>query len=100
MSVLEGFDWSKKEKPPRVIREEQIDKSGARAFFDGARQGDPPISGVGVLYLFNDHILKFKDGLGRGTNNLAKLMASKLLKMLVVEKGAQKSKFLEILLYL
>jgi hypothetical protein len=76
-----------KEKPLRVIREEQINKSGTWAFFDGESQEDPFVYGVSeVLNLFYDHFLKFNIGLGGGTNNYVKLMALKLLIMLTTKK--------------
>lgn len=53
-----------KEKLAKVIKEEQIDKSGAWAFFNGASQDDHFVCGAsGVLYLFDDHFLKFKASL-------------------------------------
>jgi ribonuclease HI len=44
----------------------------------------------GVIHLDDHHVISFKVGLGRGTNNKAELMALKLLLILSAEKGAQK----------
>jgi hypothetical protein len=69
--------------------DEQIDKSIAWAYFDGTCQGDPPLCGVGRVIHFNDHhVITYKVRLGRGTNNMTGLMASKLLLNLATKKGA------------
>ena len=45
-------------------------------FFDGASQGDPPIGGAGgVIFIDGTNKISFKLGLGRATNNKAKLSA-------------------------
>jgi ribonuclease HI len=41
----------------------------------------------GLLYLYDDIFFVFNEGLGRGTNYYAKLLALKLLMKLVVGKG-------------
>ena len=41
-----------------------------------------------VLYMWDAHLVKFKAGLGSGTNNIAELMAVKLPLMFESKKGA------------
>jgi hypothetical protein len=90
ISVLDGFPQVSRVEPQRQVTEEQIDKSGAQTYFDGACQGDPPLCGSGGVIYLNEHVISFKAGLCRGANNLAELMALKLLPILSAEKGAQK----------
>ena len=62
--------------------EETIDKYFPWGYFDGSALGDPRTCGAGGLIYFSDeHFVKFKDGLGFGTNNFAELIG---LKMLVI----------------
>jgi ribonuclease HI len=91
MYILNGFKQPTREKPQRQIVVKQTDKSGKWTYFDGTYQGDPPICGAGgVIYLNDAHVLKFKAGVGRGTNNFAELLDLMLLFMLSAEKGAHK----------
>jgi ribonuclease HI len=92
--IIEGFSQAKPDKQVREIREEQIDKSRAWAYFNGASQGNPHVGGAeGLHFLRDGHVLEFKAGLGRGTNNLAEFMALKLLIMLVAEKDVHNIQF-------
>jgi hypothetical protein len=89
MKILRYFKQTKVAKPTMIIVKEEIDKSRACAYFDGAAQGDPQVSGVGgVLYLRD--VLKIKADLGHGSNNYAELMALKLILISATEKGASK----------
>ena len=64
---------------------------GAWACLDRAAQGEPSVGGVGgILYLSNSHLLKFKAGIGRSTNNKAELFALKPILRMAVERGVQK----------
>ena len=61
---------------------------GAWAYFNGAARGDPHSCGArGVLFLNDDHILRFRAALGHGTNNFAKLMALELILLFPNERG-------------
>lgn len=52
---------------------EDIDRSGAWAYFDDACQGNPPVyEAGGVIYLKDTHVLKFKAGLSRGIKQLCR----------------------------
>eukprot|EP01018_Ginkgo_biloba_P023075 Gb_32325 [translate_table: standard] len=89
-TILDSFKQIHKEKSVRRVTEEQIDKKGAWAYFDGACQGSPPSCGVGrVLYLNDSHLFKFKASLGGDSNNFVELMALKLLMHLAAEKGTR-----------
>jgi hypothetical protein len=44
----------------------------------------------GTLYLTKSHYIKFKVGIGRKTNNKVKLMATKLVFILLVDNTIQK----------
>ena len=70
------------------MREELIDKDIPWGYFDGASQ-DCQLScgGGGVLYKSEDHFFHFSAGLGRGSNNFAKLMALRLLLLFALEQG-------------
>jgi ribonuclease HI len=47
--------------------EEIINKNFPWAYFDGASQGTPPRGGAGgILYLSQNHSIKFKAGIGQG----------------------------------
>jgi ribonuclease HI len=88
MSILNRFKQTKNDKLSRNIFVEDIDRSGAWAYFDGASHGDPQLSGArGVIYLIDTHIIKFKAGMEIGSYNFAELMAQKLTLMLTAEKG-------------
>ena len=67
-----------------------IDKLGAYGNYDGANQGIPPmVRGVKGI-LFDSHYIRFKTGLGVGSNNYDKLLAMKLLIKLATWKGVDK----------
>jgi len=52
-----------KDRPGRQTVAENIDNSGAWAFFDGASQGVPQVCKTeGVIFLKESHSLKFKAG--------------------------------------
>jgi ribonuclease HI len=73
------------ERNPRQIGDLLIDKSSARDFFDGP----PDFCSTGeTLFISDRHFIKFKAGLGPGTNNSAELMALRCLLKLAFEKGA------------
>jgi hypothetical protein len=44
----------------------------------------------GVIYLKDSHVLRFRVGMGRVTNNLTKILALKLTLLLIAQKGATK----------
>lgn len=68
-------------------REESIDFSQPRAFFDGAWQGPGSTCGGGVvLYLSQNHFFALSMGLGVGINNYAELMGLKLLMLFSIEQ--------------
>eukprot|EP01018_Ginkgo_biloba_P009885 Gb_00929 [translate_table: standard] len=91
LSILKCFPQLKQIKPPRQITSEIVNREGAWAFFDGAAQGEPQICGAeGILCIKALHTIKFKAGLGKGTNNYAELMALKLRLFLAGEKGVSR----------
>jgi hypothetical protein len=75
-----------------VVQEEEIDKSKPWGFFDGASQNSV-CGGGAILYLSDSHFFKMTLGLGKGTNNYAKLMSLKLLLIFAIEKGCRKFMF-------
>ena len=78
----------KQDKPPRQIVAEVVNIKGSWAYFNGAAQGDPHSCGTGgVLFLNDDHILRFKAALGHGTNNFAKMMALEPILLFPNERG-------------
>jgi ribonuclease HI len=69
---------------------EYVDKSKPWAYFnETSSQGDPTQSccAGGSIFMKESHSLKFRAGVGQGTNNYAKLMDLKLLLTLAGEKG-------------
>jgi hypothetical protein len=91
LRIIKRFPQEKLDKPQRKVVEEVVDKLGAWAYFDGATQGETQICCVGrALFLNDSHCLKFKVGLGKGTNNDIELMSLKCLLSLVGEKGVSK----------
>ena len=63
----------------RLIVEESIDEYFLWVYFDGSALGDPRTYGAGGLIYFSDeHFVRFKVGIGFGTNNFAKLLGLKL----------------------
>jgi ribonuclease HI len=84
----------KNDKHARLIVEKGVDRSNAWAYFDWDSKKNSQMSGArGILHFRESHILKFKAGLGRGTNNYVELMALKLILCLASERGVQKIQF-------
>jgi hypothetical protein len=76
----------------RIIKQPQMYKSMSRGFFDGLSQYKASTYGVGgFLYITNDHFFVFEVGMGRGSNNYAKLFTLKVLLKFVVDKGIPKT---------
>jgi ribonuclease HI len=73
-----------------------IDRPGAWAYFHGVAQDDPQVCGAGgLIYLKDSHVLKFKAGLGRGTNNFSEIISTLIFSlMLASDKGASKIQIL------
>jgi len=66
--------------------EEMINKNLPWVYFDGASQGTPPKGGVRIiLYLSQNHSIKFKYGIGKESNDLCELMDLKLILKLAQE---------------
>jgi ribonuclease HI len=79
-------------KYPRQIIEEVIDRSGSWLYFDGETQGNPLVCGEGgIIYISESHTMKFRAGLGHGTNNFVEIMVLKLALILVAEKNFSSS---------
>jgi ribonuclease HI len=75
-------------KSPMQIENLTIDKSKGWCFFYGARQGLNELTGAGaILYLSDDHSVRFKAGLGNGSNNHAELMVHRSLLICAEEKN-------------
>ena len=75
----------------RSVVVENIDKTYPWGYFDGSAAGDPKICGAGgMLYISDGHYFSFRDGLGTGTNNFAKICALKILLTLAREKNIVK----------
>jgi ribonuclease HI len=86
-NILKSFPRKKIVKAPRQIIEEVIDRSGSWLYFDGATQGNPLVCGAGgIIYISESHTVKFRAGLGHGTNNFAEIMVLKLALILAAEK--------------
>lgn len=89
--IQSSLKQQSKDKARRQIVQEQIDKSGAWAYFEGASHGDPRLCGAGgSLHLGDGLFLNFQTGLGPGTNNLAELMALRMILLLAIEKGVNR----------
>lgn len=49
-----------------------------KIYTDGACSGNPGISGIGIVLIYNDQIKKISKNIGHGTNNIAELQAIKV----------------------
>jgi hypothetical protein len=64
------------------------DRSLCWGYFDGAFHSSQNFSSAGgILYFSNYHYIKFKAGLGAGSNNSPELMALKLLMKCALDKN-------------
>jgi ribonuclease HI len=67
-------------KTSRWVEDLLVNKICSRGFFDGACQGLEQLCGLGgVLYISDSHYFTLISNCCKGTNNLAKLMALKIL---------------------
>jgi hypothetical protein len=66
LSIFEGINNIDKVQTTRQIGDIPIDKFVAWGFFNGARQGNPNLCGIG--YLTGAHFSQLKVGLGDGSN--------------------------------
>jgi len=88
LDILSHFPQKKNLPPPRAVWIEEVDKSKPWDFFDGATISSSQKSGGGALLtLLDTHFFTLKIDLGKGTNNLAKLMAIIFLITFSIEKG-------------
>jgi len=77
----------------RIVETEVINKSIPWDFFDGSTQ-EIGCGGGAILYLSETHSFKIQMGLGRGTNNYAKLITAKKLSFFLYKNNAQTCIFL------
>jgi hypothetical protein len=86
LNILNAFPQPQEKQSSLGHLKEIIDMKFHGTYFDGASQGTPPRGGVGgILFLSQNHSLKFKAGIGSETNNFCELMALKLVLKLAQE---------------
>jgi ribonuclease HI len=73
---------------PLMQGEVAINKNIPWDFFDVASWGNPSKGGSrGILYLYSDHNISFKEKIGQETNKFCEMMALKLVLKLAQEFG-------------
>ena len=82
-----------KQKKPKIIIPEPINRDMSWAYFDGAAQRQGCGGGI-LLHLSDSHFFHMRLGLGPGTNNHAELMTLRLFYILPYPKTVNNYKFL------
>ena len=89
LDILSFFPQTKDVLAIRIITEEQIDQSMSWDFFDGASQ-DRICGGGDTFFLNQNHHFQIQMGLGAETNNVAELIALKILLCFALEKKCRR----------
>jgi hypothetical protein len=88
LNILSAFPQISSIPHRARISEVNINKAIPWAFFDGASQGNPQMGGAReIIFLSQNHFLKFKYGIDKAKNNLSELTALKLVPIPALEKG-------------